>query len=65
MIELTNIWALRRKVALERMKICETCEHYKAATVQCGKCGCFLHGKTMFMSSKCPVGKWDKHKEEK
>ena len=64
-IEMNNIWARRRRVSEERMRICESCEHHIKTTNQCGKCGCFLNGKTMFMSSKCPVGKWDKHIEKK
>ena len=65
MLELDNLWAKRRKVSEERMKICRECDYFKPSTNQCKKCGCFMNGKTMFMDSKCPIGKWDKHTEEK
>ena len=40
----------------KRMAICESCEFYKG--VKCTKCGCFMHLKTVFAATKCPIGKW-------
>lgn len=62
-LELTNIWAKRRKVSDERMLICRECPELEQDTTRCKQCGCFMKGKTFFMDSKCPLGKWDKHKE--
>lgn len=62
-MDIGSIWSKRRKVAEERLSICRECKYYKESTSQCKKCGCFMQGKTMFMDSKCPIGKWDKHIE--
>lgn len=42
----------------ERMSICETCEHYKTQTSQCGVCGCFMPIKTRSLNTKCPKNLW-------
>ena len=41
----------------ERLEICNQCE-YLTITRQCSKCGCFVDGKTLLSSSKCPLKKW-------
>jgi hypothetical protein len=53
-----TMWTKRAAISKERMAICEACEHYKPATTQCEQCGCFMVGKTKFLSSECPIGKW-------
>ena len=63
MLELNTIGAKRRKVAAERIKICEECPELETTLYQCRQCGCFMKGKTLFMDSKCPLGKWGKHEE--
>lgn len=40
----------------KRIKVCQTCEYYKAFI--CIKCGCFMPVKTKLKGSSCPVGKW-------
>jgi predicted Zn-ribbon and HTH transcriptional regulator len=65
MLELNTIGAKRRKVAEERMSICQECPELEPELARCKMCGCFMKGKTLFMSSKCPLGKWDKHEEVK
>ena len=58
---LKNFMKERWKISEERLTICRKCEHFdKENGNRCKKCGCFMMGKTMFMDSKCPVGKWDK-----
>jgi len=63
MLELNTISAKRRKVAAERIKICEECSELDTTLYQCKVCWCFMKGKTLFMDSKCPLGKWGKHEE--
>jgi hypothetical protein len=46
------------EVRKERIKICLVCEHLKQPKNRCGKCGCFIHAKTVFTKSKCPLNKW-------
>ena len=65
MLELNTLSSRRYKVSEERLKICEECEHLEKLLYRCEKCGCFMKGKTLFMDSKCPLGKWDKHTEKK
>jgi rubrerythrin len=63
MVELITKWTERAKKARERLDICVQCEHLEKQYYVCKKCGCFLKGKTMFPSSSCPIGKWDKYSE--
>jgi hypothetical protein len=42
----------------ERLSICEGCEFFVKATLQCKKCGCFMDIKTKLLNAECPVGKW-------
>ncbi len=65
MVELVTKWTERAKKARERLDICVECEHFEKQLCVCKKCGCFMKAKTMFPSSSCPVGKWDKYTEEK
>lgn len=50
--------------AIERMKICETCEfaniekNKKGENVRCSECGCFMDIKTNLEASECPKKKW-------
>lgn len=39
-----------------RMRICNTCPHYKAP--RCELCGCFMIAKTKIPQASCPAGKW-------
>lgn len=45
-----------RHVQMERMNICQGCEHFNAG--RCNQCGCFLNIKTSWASEKCPLDKW-------
>jgi hypothetical protein len=65
MLEIDSVWAKRQRVSEERMKICRECDKFIPATTQCSECLCFMRGKTLFMDSKCPIGKWGKHVETK
>jgi len=42
--------------ALQRIKICRECEHYKI--LMCMQCGCVMPVKVRFKASYCPIGKW-------
>lgn len=42
----------------ERMSVCQTCEHYKEGTSQCGLCGCFMPIKTRSVKATCPKSLW-------
>lgn len=57
MLRLDTIYTRRRAISEERMKICKSCEHLKSLN-RCEKCGCFMDGKTLFLESECPIGKW-------
>ena len=63
MLELNTIGAKRRKVSAARLEICQECPELEPELYRCKICGCFMKGKTLFMDSKCPLDKWDKHKE--
>jgi rubrerythrin len=65
MLTLNTIGAKRRKVSEVRLAICRECPELEQDLYRCQQCGCFMRGKTLFMDSKCPLGKWDKHIEEK
>lgn len=42
----------------QRMKVCRSCEEFKADPPQCRACGCFLSIKTPLIAAKCPREKW-------
>lgn len=61
-LELKTIWAERARKAKYRLEICETCDRYE--NMICKECGCVMKMKTMFPTSKCPLGKWGADKEQ-
>ena len=42
----------------ERLAVCQQCPFYNAMRNKCGKCGCNMKYKTMYINSKCPINKW-------
>jgi hypothetical protein len=64
MLELGTIWAERRKMAKERMEICDKCDYYRPLTTQCAKCSCFMNVKGMWPNAKCPINKWGPYEEK-
>lgn len=44
----------------KRLDTCEACDKSEHAAIafMCNECGCFLHLKTLWKKSKCPIGKW-------
>lgn len=64
MLEIDTIWQKRKKIAQERMKICEGCEYYRKLTTQCTKCSCYMKVKALWPVAKCPIDKWDRHEEQ-
>ena len=46
------------EVRQERIRLCESCEHFQGKTRQCGICRCFLDLKTRFSTEECPIGRW-------
>lgn len=47
-----------KEVAVERARICASCEFLFQPTKTCKKCGCFVKAKVMLSSQSCPVDKW-------
>ena len=50
------------KIKLERLKICDGCEHIRLKNTvykRCNECGCFLHAKARLINQECPIGKWN------
>lgn len=43
-------------IVKDRLKICESCEHYNQGS--CKRCGCNLGLKVLLNTSSCPIGKW-------
>ena len=43
---------------LKRAEICDSCVHFIHKTTTCGICGCWMHVKAKWKTSKCPKGKW-------
>ena len=49
------------KLQMERLKICNDCEHIQLKNSlykRCNECGCFLKPKTKLLYKNCPIGKW-------
>jgi recombinational DNA repair protein RecR len=46
-----------RKVASDRLTICESCDHYTAQKT-CELCQCYMPLKTTMANMKCPLDKW-------
>lgn len=46
------------ELAVERIKVCETCEHFTRLSRQCKLCWCFMDMKTKILSATCPAEKW-------
>jgi hypothetical protein len=49
---------LDNKAAIERAKVCASCERLFSPTWTCKECGCFMKVKTRVASASCPLGKW-------
>jgi hypothetical protein len=47
-----------RRVARNRMDICESCDFYRSSSQICEQCGCFLPLKTAAANMRCPIDKW-------
>jgi hypothetical protein len=65
MLKLDTIWARRRTISEDRLKICNLCEFFNKESSRCNKCGCFMDYKTLLPYVECPIGKWNEiNKEE-
>jgi len=55
-----NLLVAGKKTRLDRMAICEACEHYRTdwPIPYCGICKCFIVSKCTLQISECPEGKW-------
>lgn len=51
-----------RKVAKQRLEICESCDRYQAESMQCAICQCIMPVKTTMANMKCPIDKWLEYK---
>lgn len=56
----TEDWNYRKKIAKDRLTICNECPRYVFTTTKCKECGCIMLAKTMFAFTECPLGKWGK-----
>jgi hypothetical protein len=63
MKDIKKVWEERSKKAKERLEICNSCKYFDASIFMCRECGCFMKLKTLFPSSKCPIGKWSSYTE--
>lgn len=59
---LKTIWTERKRIAKERLEVCETCDRYENG--KCKECGCLMEVKTMFPYSNCPLNKWESYRDE-
>jgi hypothetical protein len=41
-----------------RLNICRVCQFFKADSMRCAKCGCFMKFKAGLRSVSCPIGRW-------
>lgn len=46
------------ELAIERLKVCTGCMHFKKLARQCELCGCWLDLKTKLLQATCPIDKW-------
>ena len=49
------------QIAIERIKICEKCEHLKGRTrsrYECLICKCRVRSKAKYVHASCPLEKW-------
>jgi hypothetical protein len=47
-----------KELKAQRYPICKGCDKFVNLTKQCSACLCFVPWKTLFVSQKCPEGKW-------
>lgn len=47
-----------QQVRIERLKICNSCEHNIHSLNTCKLCKCYIPAKTMFSLTTCPDNKW-------
>jgi hypothetical protein len=64
MTKLSITFEHRKKVAKERLEVCNGCEKYNHTTTQCHECGCVMLIKTLLASSVCPLSKWNADETE-
>lgn len=57
-----NLGRVEGEVALDRLEICKSCEHFIKATTQCTKCGCVMNAKVKLPNAECPIHKWEQVK---
>jgi len=49
-----NKFQQMKQEAVQKMKICMACEHYRPSTKQCKLCGCFMPAKVLLKGMHCP-----------
>lgn len=50
-----------RKVAKERLEVCQSCDRYIPENMQCSICQCIMPLKTTMANMKCPIDKWTEY----
>ena len=53
-----RMFKIRKEVSAKRLDICRGCDRFNRKTSKCEECGCFMEYKSLILSSKCPLGKW-------
>jgi len=53
-----------RQVAIDRIRICDGCDHYRKTAQTCEICGCFMPLKTTMANMACPIDKWKEWKRD-
>ena len=48
----------KKREAIDKMKQCIQCEHFRKSTKQCKLCGCFMPLKVRLPGQHCTIGKW-------
>ena len=63
-MKINNMIERKKKLANDRLKICEKCDQYLAEAYRCQICGCNMMVKTLFPFVDCPLNKWEELKRE-
>jgi hypothetical protein len=64
MLQIDTIWQKQKRMADERLKICNECDRFDESLSKCRECGCFMKAKTQLPMAVCPINKWGRYKEE-
>jgi hypothetical protein len=43
---------------VERLKLCDACQHFSKVLRKCKLCGCWMELKAKLLEARCPIDKW-------